>query len=270
MEQETSAVIDPITGEESAKASTESTGQGKDSAQASQEEKDIAGQPKGQTEDGKEEGTGERKQFRSKNQTIYELRQAVRERDERLTSFEKKLAQFEQQMQRLPQDQKPSRTFWEAPEDTIKAMMEENRKALLEEFNQTRLMDQKGVEWKQETSEAAKFIQGTKGITQEDQMEIAELIRSTPAMQNMRPGERAEYAMFLWQKSHGISDKSAIKSRAATVTGTPGTSAGRRTAADVEKDILSLPKDIGKWTPEDHKRYNTLEQEIKGMQSSAE
>lgn len=269
MEQDI-VTADPITGEESAKTGTESTGQGTDSAHASQEEKDIAGKSQDESEGGKEEGTGERKQFRSKNQTIYELRQAVRERDDKLTSFEKKLAHFEQQMDQRTQDRKPSRTFWEAPEDTIKGMMEENRKALLEEFNQTRLQDQQGVEWKQETSEAAKFIQGMKGITEDDQMEIAELVRETPAMKNMRPMERAEYAMFLWQKSHGIGDKSAAKARAATVTGAPGTSSGRRTANDVEKEIMSLPRDVGKWSPDDHKKYDALEREIKSMQPSAE
>lgn len=270
METESTATVDPITGAESAKTSTESTGQGADSAQASQGEKDIAGESKESTEGGKDEQTGERKQFRSKNQTIYELRQAVRERDERLTSFEEKLAKFEQQMEQRNQNGKPSRTFYEAPEDTLRAMFEENRKALLEEFNQTRLMDQQGIEWKQETSEAAKFIQGMKGITEEDMLEISELVRSTPAMKTMRPMERAEYATFLWQKSHGIGDKSASKARAATVTGSPGTVSGKRTAADVEKDINSLPRDVGKWKPEDHKRYDALEQEIRGMQSSAE
>lgn len=264
METETT---DPITGEATTKTEAGGSATETVASDGAQDQKTNAGGSQEQTEGGKDDGTEQAKsKFVSKQQQLYELRQKLRERDSQIEQLNERFSQFERKLQERTQEQKPSRTFWEAPEDTIKEMMEENRKALLTEFNQTRLQDQEGVAWKQETSEAAKFIQSQKGMTQDDHIEIAELIRSTPAMANMRPMERAEYATFLWQKSHGIGDRSAAKARAATVTGSPGTSTGKRNAADVEKDILSLPKDMKKWSPEDHKRYDALEKEIMGMQ----
>ena len=131
---ENTGTIDPITGDATEQTGTESTGQGTVAPQGSQEQTDNAGQPQGQSEDGKEQETGSRGRFRSKNQTIYELRQAVRERDAKLTDFENRISQFEQQIQQRPQNQKPSRTFWEAPDETINGMLEDKLKHFQEEI----------------------------------------------------------------------------------------------------------------------------------------
>lgn len=263
---DTTGVIGSETGEATEKTSTESSGQGEVAAQGSQGQQDTAGQSQDQAEGGRDQGTEQRRPFRSKNQTIYELRQAVRERDAKLSDFEQRLSRFEQQIQQRTQDRKPSRTFWEAPEEVleekIKGHLSEFEKRMLENLQQTRQQDQQSTEWKQETSEAAKFITSQKGLTEDDIADIEELVRSTPEMQAMSPMQRARYALFLWKDQKGITDRSAQKARAATVVGAPSGASGPRPMKEIEADFNKLPRDVSKWTPEDHKRADALEREI--------
>lgn len=265
-------VIDPATGEATEKTGTESTGQGEVAPQAPQGEKDNAGEPQGRSEDGKPEGTDTRKPYRSKNQTIYELRQRIREQE---GTFNSRLEQLQQQYDELKslvssrgQDRKASRTFWEAPEETLKAMLAEERQALREEFRQTREQDQQSVEWRQETSEAAKFITSQKGLTEDDLADIEELVRSTPEMQALSPMQRAKYAMFLWRDQRGITDKSGLKARASTVVGAPPGASGQRTEEEINREMGKLPDNVAKWTPEDHKKFDALEREIISLKGS--
>lgn len=267
---DTQGTIDPATGEATEKTGTESTGQGEVAPQASQGEKDNAGQSQDQTEDGKDQGTDTRKPFRSKNQTIYELRQRIREQE---GTFTQKLQSLEQRLEEMSratprgQDRKPSRTFWEAPEDTLKEMMAEHwsktKQELLQELQQTRQQDQKSVAWQQETSEAAKFITSQKGLNEDDIADIEELVRSTPEMKAMTPMQRAKYGFFLWKEQHGITDRSALKAKASTVVGAPpGAGHGEMTEEEINREIDKLPRDVSKWTPEDQKKFESLERGI--------
>lgn len=268
--QSDTETIDPITGEATGKTGTESTGQGDVAPQASQGEQDNAGQPQGESEDGKEQGTETRRPFRSKNQTIYELRQRIREQE---GTFTQELTQLKQRLEEMArattrgQNQKPSRTFWEAPEEVlderITGHLSEMEKRILDRMEQRDTQSQQTAQWKQETSEAVKFITSQKELIEDDHKDIEEIIRSTPEMQQMSPMQRAKYALFLWKEERGISDKSSLKSKAATVVGGPhGQGPKELTESDITKRLDEFPKNVANWTPEDHKRWNSLESEI--------
>lgn len=264
--------IDSTTSESTGTQSTESTGQGQVESQGSQGQTDNAGGSQESSEGGKGQGTDTRKtQFRSKNQTIFELRQSVRERDAKLAELEQKFSQFEQKFQPRGQERKPSRTFWEAPEEVLDERigqhLSEMEKRMLENFNQTRQLDQQNVAWKQELSEAAKLIRGYKGITDDDITDIRELLVSNPTLQRLEqsPVEQAEYALHLWEKQKGIGDKSGLKNQAASVQGAPPSSGGKRnwTEADIKRENEKFPVDPGKWTPDQAKAFEAFKTEVK-------
>jgi hypothetical protein len=267
---DTTDTIDPITGESTVKTEVPAQGQAPVEGQAPQGEKENAGPSQEGSEDGKEEGTDTRKPFRSKNQTIYELRQRIRDQEgtfsQKLEALEKRLEEMARATTR-GQDQKPSRTFFEAPEDTLKAINSEQFKSfkeeLLGELRQTEEERNQASQWKQETSEAAKFITSQKGITEDDLRDIEEIVRSTPEMQNLSPMQRAKYATFLWKEERGIGDKSALKQKAATVVGSPGGHGPTElTEEAINKRLDDFPKNVANWTPEDHKKWADLEREI--------
>ena len=278
MDQETETV-DPITGESTAKTETPPVqGQPTVEGQAPQGEKDNAGSPQGDTEGGKEEATDTRRPFRSKNQTIYELRQKLREQEgafsQKFSALERKIEEMTQARTR-GQEQKPSRTFYEAPEDTLRAINAEQLKTfkdeLLSELRQGETERTQGIQWKQETSEATKFITSQKGITEDDIRDIEEIVRSTPEMNYinpetglpMSPMARAKYAVSIWKEGRGIMDKTSIKQKAATVVGSPGGPGPTElTEAEINKRLEEFPKNVANWTPEDHKKWASLESEI--------
>lgn len=264
------ATLGSETGASTETQSTESTGQGEVESQGSQGQTDTAGTSQEGSEGGKEQGTDTRRpQFRSKNQTIYELRQGLRERDRQIQELSERFSQFEQKLQNRGQERKPSRTFWEAPEEVlderITGHLSEMEKRLLDRMEQRDTQSQQTSQWKQETSEAAKLITNRKDMTPEDHEEIMELVRSTPAMQNMRPMERADYALYLWEKQKGITDKSSMKAKASTVVGTGAQTTGAKTwtEASMKQAIDKFPVDPKSWTPEQHAEFNKLDQEFR-------
>lgn len=273
MEDQT-VTVDPITGEATEKTDAAGTATEKVASEGSQDQKSDAGSPQGESEDGKGEGTETRKPFRSKNQTIYELRQKIREQE---GTFSQKLEALEQRLEEMSraasrgQDRKPSRTFYEAPEDTLRAINSEQLKQfkeeLLGELRQTESEREQSSLWKQETSEAAKFIIDQKGLTEDDHKDIEEIVRSTPEMLAMSPMQRAKYALFIWREERGITDRSELKARASTVVGGPhGQGPKELTEADINKRLDEFPKNVAEWTPEDHKKWDVLEREIKRSQ----
>lgn len=214
-----------------------------------------------------------RQRGHSKMDTIRQLRQ---ERREMRSYWESEMGQLKAQIEELKKGystgqngQKPSKTFWEDPEGTLEEKMSSHlsklEERMLSKIEQRQTYDQQSSEWRQETSEATKFIQNQKGITPEDEEDIAEIVRSTPAMQNMRPLERAKYAWFLWKDSHGITDKSASKARASTVSGAPPAAGGIKnwTESEIEAEIKKYPPNPKDWSEEDNKRFKLLDAEIK-------
>lgn len=234
---------------------------------------DKAGDSQESSEGGSANDQGVRQRGPSKMDTIRQLRQ---ERREMRSYWEQEVAGLKQQLDELKsgfqsgrQGQKPSKTFWEAPEEVNRSIIQEELRAMREEmrkdFQETRTNDQQTNEWKQETSEATKFIQGQKGLTLEDEEDIAEIVRSTPAMQNMRPIERAKYAWFLWKEDKGITDNSAKKARASTIVGAPPAAGGLKnwTKAEMETEINKFPPNPKDWTEQDNQRYKSLDSEFK-------
>lgn len=231
-----------------------------------------AGGSQESTEVGSENEQGNRQRGPSKMDTIRQLRQ---ERREMRAYWESEVGQLKAQLEELKKmqpgipGQKPSKTFWEAPEEVMDERfgnrLSEMEKRLLERIEQRESQNQQTVEWKQETSEAEKFILNQKGLTPEDHEDIADIVRSTPAMQNMRPMDRAKYAMFIWKEERGITDKSASKARASTVSGTPPAAGGLKnwTESEIEAEMKKFPTNPANWTKEEESRFKSLENEIR-------
>jgi hypothetical protein len=82
-------------------------------------------------------------------------------------------------------------------------------------------------EWKQETSEAAKFIRDpNQGLTEDDILEITDLVREHPSMGKMRPQERADYALYLFGNRHkGSATKRPSRTKSTAIP--TGSAAGK-------------------------------------------
>lgn len=269
---DTTGVIEqPIAAESTANQSTESSGQGQVDAQASQGEQDIAGGEQSFAEGGKASGTETRRPFRpSKNETIFELRRNLRERDQQIKDLSERFSAFEKKFQPRGQNQKPSRSFWEAPEEVLEERLANHISALEErmsqrwEQSQTEL--QRTTEWRQETMEATKLVQDSLKLSGEESEEFAEMLRSSPIAQRMSPLERAEYGIFKWQQAKGIADKSDLKRRAASVTGSSTQHQGGPrmwSKAEIEGELAKFPADPAKWTEDHEKQWKSLDLEIK-------
>jgi hypothetical protein len=241
------------TGQETAAGSA--TGQV--APEGSQGQEANAGGSQELSESGKTDGTDNgRPRFKSPQQRLYELKQQYREREsywekelgtvnERLTKFEKMFGPG--------QERKPSRTFYEAPEDTLRELLKESlepfRENLLGEIRQTQQERDQAMSLKQEASEAAKFIRSTKGMTEDDVQEIRELLQSDTVAQRLAdlPMDQAKYVLHLWQQTKGITDKTGLKNRAAGISGAPPNNGGPRqwTESEMEAELTKLgdPKD---------------------------
>lgn len=233
---------------------------------------DSAGSPQGTTEGGRTDDGSTRPRGPTKLDTIRELRAKLRERDQRYGSEIETLRSQIEELRALTQrgpGNKPSKTFWEAPEEVLEeklaARMEALEKNIVSKFTERQQADQASAEWKQETSEAAKFIKN-QGVTPEDEEDIVELIREKqPIMDKLSPMERAEYALFLWQKQRGITDKSALKAKASNLVGTPPTMNGKKmwTEQEIQNTINKFPQNPRDWTPEQNKEFEVLDREIR-------
>lgn len=249
-----------------------SSGTESDASGSSQGETNDASGSQDSAEGGSAAGQGFRQRGPSKLDTIRELRSKLRDRDQRYSSEIETLRSQIEEMKSMfsprNQEQKPRRTFWEAPDEVTREITREEMAALkediLNEWRQSRQMDQQSSEWKQETSEAAKFIREQK-VTVEDETEIAEIIRETPAMRNMRPMDAARYALYLWKEEKGINqDKSGLKARAAPVKGAAPAAGGQRiwTESEMEAEMAKFPSNPKDWTDEQKKQFDALNREF--------
>lgn len=240
-------------------------------SESPQGQENNAGASQEGSEGGRAEGTETRRPaFRSKNQTIYELRQKLRERDSywqtEVGTLKEQIAQIQKLFGR-GQNPKPSRTFWEAPEEVLEERLQNHMTAmeerLAERWEKTQTASQENSEWKQETSEAAKFIRGQKGLSEDDLLELSNTIREHPLMEKLRPMERAEYALFLFNRDKGVSDKTVLKGRAASVNGSGQNPAAEHvwTEQEMEAEYRKLG-DPKNWTAETHQKAKQLEQEF--------
>lgn len=216
----------------------------------------------------------------SKMDTIRELRGKLRDQRSYWESEQAKTnARFEELEARLKrgQDPKPSKTFWEAPEEVMDERFKTHTQVLRDEIREMlRTRDtesQETSEWKQETSQAAEFIRSQKGLTPEDMDSIKEFVveqldSPKSIIQQMRPQERAEYALFKWQQNRGIGDRGALKAKASTVVGAPPAQGGQKTwtEAEIQRELDKFPKDISKYTKDDLVNFDLLEREIKQAQ----
>jgi hypothetical protein len=252
--------------------STESTGQGTVEPQGSQEQTDNAGGEQSSSEGGKEQGTDTRqKPFRSKNQTIYELRQGLRERDRQIQDLNTRFSQFEQKFQSRGQERKPSRTFWEAPEEVlderITGHLSEMEKRIFERMESRDTQFQQTSQMREQALEAAKLIKSQKGITEDDINDIREMLSSDPVLQRLTesPMEQAEYALFKWQQLRGIQDKTGLKNKSVSVQSGAPVAGGKRqwTKTEMEGELKKFPPDPKSWTADHEKRWKELDSEFR-------
>lgn len=257
-----------LTSESTENNSTDTSGQGQVDTQGSQGQQGNAGDSQGNADGGREQGTEPRRQFKSKNQTIYELRQAIRERDRQYQELNERLSQFEQRLQPR-QERKPSRTFWEAPEEVlderITGHLTEMEKRILEKMEARDSQLERAHQWNQEKLEAAELIQKQLKLTPEEEIEFVELLKSDPLFDQLSPMQRANYGMYLWNQSKGIRDNGLNKRRAATiVTGGQPTSGPKMwTEQEMNAELAKFPQNPASWTQKDNERYQELEREFK-------
>lgn len=260
---EQSATVE-VAGKEGSEGSQD---QGTATPQRSQGQEDNAGGSQEQSEGGEERGTDARRpQFKSKTHTIKELRDRLRERDSQIRAFEDRLSKFEQRVASREQNQKPQRNFFETPNEFLDEKLNAFGQQLLEKIQMTESQKQEAQQWEQEKSEAIKFIQSQKGITKDDEEEIADLIRDTPSLQQLRPMDKVRFAYLLWKEQKGITDKSSLKSRAAGFVGAPPNAGGGPrvwTEAEIEAELAKFPKDFSKWTKEESQRFDRLQADLR-------
>jgi len=250
-----------------------STETGSVAPESSQDGQERAGGSQESTEGGSATDRQTRTRGPSKLDTIRELRGRLRDersqREEIVGNLQTRLDQLEASLKSSGDNRKPGKSFWEAPEETIEEKigthLSQFEKRLLSQLNERQVVDQETSEWRQETTEATKFIKTQRGLTDDDEQDIAEIVQSTPAMKNMRPMERAEYALFLWQKQKGITDKSVLKAKAAPVIGAPPSLNGQRvwTEAEIIKEVGKFPNDPRTWTDDMKKQSEALDREIR-------
>lgn len=269
--QNTETIASEGTGEATATADAGGSATGQVAPEGTQGQEANAGGEQSLSESSREEGTGQRhRKFRSPQERIYELKQSMREREEywnsELGTVKQQLAEFQKKFG-VGQEQKPSRTFYEAPEDTLRDVTRENlrefKEELLSELRQTETERARTIETRQEASEAAKFIRSQAGLTNDDIMEISGIIREEPIMESMTPMQRAEYALFIYQKSRGVTDKTAMKQKAAGVSGSGVSPQGPKvwTESEMQSELEKLgnPKN---WSNETRQKARALEQEF--------
>ena len=242
---------------------------------ASDEVRNQAGGEQSSTEGGSAEEIQTRKRGPSKLDTIRELRARIRdERSQSQVQIQNLTSQIEELrglMTERGQSQKPSKTFWEAPEEVLEerltAGLSALEKRMLQRLEERQQNDQQTSEWKQETSEAAEFVKNQKGLTDDDLLDIKEIVDETPAMRNLRPLERARYALYLWQQQRGISDKTSLKAKAGTVMGQSAASQNGKKVWDEEAINAEIQRrfhgDPQHWTPEQHKNFDKFYREIR-------
>lgn len=267
---ETETIVQETTGEATEKKDAGGSAGEQVASQGTQGQEANAGGEQSSTESGREEGTERRPKFKSKNETIYELKQKLRERDEYWGSEVGTLKQQIAEIQKKyggSQERKPSRTFYEAPEDVTREIYREEAQTLkeeiLQELREFRDQDRESMSREQEASEAAKFIRQQEGLTKEDVLELSAIIREEPIMQRLTPMERAEYALYIYGKNRGVTDNTALKNKAATVNGSGANPAGPKvwTESEMASELNKLgnPKN---WTNEIRQKARQLEQEF--------
>lgn len=269
----TEAVVDtPVNSGDATATATPESSQGTE--KVASENGEQAGGSKETPEGGPEQGQNVRQRGPSKLDTIRELRAKIRDQrsywESEVGTLKQQLEEIQKTIASRTQGQKPSKTFWEAPEEVLDERFDSKLSAMeqrmLSAMEKRQTMDQQTSEWKQETSEAAEFIRSQKGITDEDQEDIAEIVRSTPAMANMRPMDRAKYAYFLWKEERGIRDTSTLKARASTVIGAPPSAGGQKTwtNAEIEAKVAEFNRiPMKDWTKEQGVAFDAFERDIR-------
>jgi hypothetical protein len=219
----------------------QTTGTG-DAVPEQKQSEDGQGQPS--TESGQEQ-TGQGRKRWSIQDEVKELRAQRRELREQLASLRDlpdQLANLREELNRRnqPPPAKTPANFWQDPEGTLDAKLEEKlermQNAMFERFDTTREQEYAKQALQQETASAAEFIRSQPGYHSEDDEDLIEIINDN-GLANLGPTKAANIAWSLLQQSRGIGDRSLAKRQAASVQGQPpGVGFGRKTWNKTEFD----------------------------------
>jgi hypothetical protein len=198
--------------------------------------------------------------------TVKELRAERRELRERLQNFQSQLEELKQtrESENRQRQEPPAKTranFWEDPEGTLEAKLEEKltrmQDAMFERFSTTREQEHAQQVLRQEQASGVEFIRSQKGYSAEDDEELIEIIADN-GLRNLAPMQAAKTAWALLQQSRGVGNRSLAKQQAAGVQGqAPGQGFGKKvwSKAEFDKAIDSISN------PSDPK-FNQLIQEL--------
>lgn len=235
------------------------------------------GEQAGASQDGSDGGSVNGSGARQRGKSVYsQMRELQSRLREQRSYWESEVGGLKQQLQEIrnqftqgPQTQKPGKLFWDAPGEVLTESLlphlAELKKELKAEFEQTQTQREEHALRGQEISEAAKFIRSQKGLTEDDVQDIREILLSNPNLSNLPPMDQAEFALYKWQKTRGITDNSAKKERASTVTGAPPQASGPKiwTESEIQAEIAKFPPNVAHWTKEQEAKWKQLDDEFK-------
>lgn len=223
------------------------------------------GEPQGSSESSQQQESGRRKW--SMQDEVKELRAQRRELREQLNSFgsvREELANLREEMnrQRNPGTAKTPANFWQDPEGTLEAKLDERlerlQSSMFDRFDRTREQEYAQQALRQEQASATEFIRAQKGYNSQDDEDLIEIIEAMPkrTRDNSDPQTIAEYAWYKLQASRGIGDRSTLKRQAASVQGQPpGQGFGKKTWNKAEFDAAC---DMVEKNPNDPKNTELL------------
>lgn len=260
--QEVSSVSDTLTvgsgtviGSDAGTAETatpvESTGT---ETAASENNETHGGGSQESTDDAQQGSAGGRKRW-SLQDEVKELRAQRRELREQVKSSEslrEELRQLRETVNR-PRQEPAAKTppnFWQDPEGTLEAKLEEKlsrlQEQMFERFSTTREQEYAQQALRQEQATGVEFIRSQKGYSQEDDEDLIEIIEEN-GLKSLSPMQAARTAWALLQQSRGVGDRSLAKARAAGVQGqAPGAGLGKKvwSKADFDAALDSInPRD---------------------------
>lgn len=207
-----------------------------------------AGTEKSGTEDGHQEPGSGRK--RTVYDDLRDLRAQRREWREQQGQWQQERQQILDELRQLREAQtrpapgngeQPRKNFWQDPEGTLDAKLEERlsrlEDSLANRFDSVRQREAAEVELHQRRTSAVEFIRSQKGYDPSDDEDLAEIIYTIPNRESLDPQFVAEYAWMKLNQARGVGDRSAAKRQASSVVGQPpGAGLGRKQYSQAEFD----------------------------------
>lgn len=201
-----------------------------------------AGGEQSTAEGGQQRGEGRRNSSMFRDLT--RLRAENRDLRERFSSVEQLRQDFAALRDELARRNQPgadqtSKNFWQDPDARFKELREEmlqSQQTLLDSFQRSREEEFQQQALNRRREEAAEFIRTQKGYDQQDDEELADIIREN-YREGVDPMMLAKYAWYELNAQRGVGDRGQLKRQAAGIQGQPpGVGLGRKVWSRQEFD----------------------------------